>query len=507
MGLQVREILQYTSDAILSLDHDLNIVLFNPAAERLFGYSKEDILGQPLDMLLPEHLKAEHQKHIENFRNSSDTARKMSARNLVMGATKCGDEKFLNISIQKHPAGSDFEFTAICRDVTDEVTTTNALVENEARFSRAQAIAHIGSWEWDIPTGNLAWSDETYRIFEKAEQEFDPTYEKFLETIHPDDRERVSVAVADSVDNGAPYSSVHRIVCSNGREKIVHEIGQTLSDPSGKTNGMEGTVQDITASWKMNEELIKATRTASDAQQTKSQFVAMISHELRTPMNAILGFSSLIDHLAQADGDNKYNEYARNIMESGQHLLSLIDDVLQFSEFGENPPISEPEYIGTSLLIAEAQKMVQFEADKKNIKIRSYIERDLPELYLDPIQSRHILRNLLSNAVKFSDESSTVIVSIEKYGHEIVLAVKDYGIGMSEEEVRSIFDPFAQADMELTRSYQGMGLGLAIVRTLAESHGGRIEVESKLGTGSTFKVVFPVPDEATAAPAKITATG
>ena len=147
MNLHAEEILHNTSDSILSFDRDLNIISFNPAAERLFGYSIDEVMGQPLDILLPSSVRKIHGSFVDEFRQSSDIARQMANRMQVRGVTKDGQEKNLDISILKHPREEMARFTAVCRDVSERAAISRALEQSEARLSRAQAIAHLGNWE------------------------------------------------------------------------------------------------------------------------------------------------------------------------------------------------------------------------------------------------------------------------------------------------------------------------------------------------------------------------
>lgn len=498
MNSRVEEIVQFTSDAILSLDGDGKIILFNPAAERLFGYSEAEVIGRPLDLLLPAHVKQAHPGLIEDFRADPVEARQMAHRMPVVGVLKDGSEIHLDISIQKHPGESEYKFTAICRDVSTSVSISRDLAESEARLSRAQAIAHLGNWEWNIATGALAWSDEIYRIFGRQPQEFEPTYEHFLGTIHEDDRTRVSDAVNDAVDNGAPYSVIHRVVRPDGEERVVQEIGSVLRDQSGAAIRMDGTVQDITKMWHASENLARATRAARKAERTKSQFMNIMSHELRTPMSAILGLAGLIELQSGREGGDQYQKFASEISRNGQHLLGLIDNILQLTDLEANPVSYNPSHFDASALVAETVKSIQSDADKKSIQIDIDIPDGLPALYLDHIQCRQILLNLLSNAVKFSQNAGTVSIKVEVSVTEIRLVVADQGIGMSEQEIASIFTPFVQGNMELSRPYEGIGLGLAIVQSLTELHTGRVEVESQPGKGSIFTVHFPIIDPAPA---------
>ncbi|MBT6037025.1 MAG: PAS domain S-box protein, partial [Kordiimonadaceae bacterium] len=188
----LEEIIASSADAILALDKDHKIVLFNSSAQRLFGYQSSEIIGQPLEILLPEKTKDIHKDYINNFDKMTVRSRAMSARTTIYGLSKTNDVIPLEISIQKHPEESLMRYSAICHDISTRININEALQKSEKRLFRAQRIAQIGNWEWNILTGDLIWSDGIYKIFEKDKDTFEATYDNFLLCIHPGDRDVVA---------------------------------------------------------------------------------------------------------------------------------------------------------------------------------------------------------------------------------------------------------------------------------------------------------------------------
>jgi len=244
-------------------------------------------------------------------------------------------------------------------------------------------------------------------------------------------------------------------------------------------------------------ELEKAKDSAEAASRAKSQFLANISHELRTPLNAIIGFSSILMHqLFGALGDQKYLEYAKDINESGAHLLDIINDILDLSkaEAGKLSLNYEEVHVGKS--ITKAITILSERAEKGNVTIATNIPKMLPALIADRLRVLQILLNILSNAVKFTDEGGQVkvAVSTRELGGEIshiIITVSDTGIGMSPEDIEKAFQSFGQVDSGLNRKYEGTGLGLPLTKKLMELHYGSIEIESELGRGSSVILTFP----------------
>ena len=241
------------------------------------------------------------------------------------------------------------------------------------------------------------------------------------------------------------------------------------------------------------EELQKALKTAEFASQSKSDFLANMSHELRTPLNAILGFSSAMQHEAFGPIENPtYREYAARIYKSGEHLLSLIEDILDLSKIEANKQIIKSEWVDVDAVLSDVMKIVSGypSADKRRIVIKKH--KDLPRLLADVKLMRQILLNILSNAIKFTSDGGKITVDFERYKNgELAIVVADNGIGIPPDKIPSIVKPFVQVENVLTRSHKGSGLGLALVDKIMGLHGGKLKIDSLPGKGTTIYLTFP----------------
>jgi len=241
-----------------------------------------------------------------------------------------------------------------------------------------------------------------------------------------------------------------------------------------------------------SEDLMMALKNVAAADQAKSQFLATMSHELRTPLNAILGFSEIMkSEVFGSLGNPRYIEYTNDIYKSGQHLLSLINDVLDFTRADAGELQLHDEEIDIADVVEDTLHMVKRQAERQNISLRTEAAPDLPALYADHRRVRQIMLNLLSNAIKFTPEGGDVCVRTAMEDGTIRIQVADTGIGIAKSDIPLALERFGQIDSDLARKYEGTGLGLPLSKCLMEGHGGKLEIESEPGRGTTVTITFP----------------
>jgi CheY-like chemotaxis protein len=236
--------------------------------------------------------------------------------------------------------------------------------------------------------------------------------------------------------------------------------------------------------------LSDANRALTDASKAKSAFLASVSHELRTPLNSVIGFSELMTDPNFGDLSPRQREFLSDIRDSGEHLLSLINDILDLSKIEAGKLEVHRQDADVSEMVHDSVTMLRPQAEKKKIKVESRCDAN-GNAHVDPRLVRQVLVNLLSNAVKFTPEEGRIDVVARFEGNDLVLRVTDTGIGIAEDDQEKIFHEFFQADASYARRYQGTGLGLALVRRMMSLHGGSVTVTSRRGHGSSFQCVFP----------------
>ncbi len=241
------------------------------------------------------------------------------------------------------------------------------------------------------------------------------------------------------------------------------------------------------------DDLSRTKEEAELANRSKSEFLAMMSHELRTPLNAVIGFSDMIRMEASGpDGSKRYAEYATDIHDSAHHLLALINDILDLSKIERGSLQPDEEELDIAATIGAVEKLVKDRAERGQVSLSVDCPKDLPTLRGDSRQVKQMLANLMSNAVKFTDPGGVVTVRVcDTDAGGIAIEVHDTGIGIAEDDIPKALAPFVQVDRSLARKHEGTGLGLPLTNRLVELHGGRLDLESELGGGTTARLVFP----------------
>jgi two-component system, sensor histidine kinase and response regulator len=280
--------------------------------------------------------------------------------------------------------------------------------------------------------------------------------------------------------------------CSSDGGNWISATGRPLIDSCGSLVGGVVVFRDITAAKQSEEALQNAKRTAEAANRSKTEFLANMSHEIRTPLSSILGFTELLRRDIGSPDDR--TTYLDTITNSGHHLSALIDDILDVSKIEAGRMEFERVRCSPHQIISEVLSVLRVRAHQKSLSLECQWRGGVPETILsDPARARQLLMNLVGNAIKFTEQGGvTLNATLVQTSAEpqLVIEVCDTGIGIPPERIQSIFNPFEQADSSITRRFGGTGLGLAISRHIAEGLGRGISVESTLGVGTVFRVVF-----------------
>jgi PAS domain S-box-containing protein len=370
---------------------------------------------------------------------------------------------------------------------------------NEGRLGFAMDVIGEGVWEWDLQTGKIEASTRWAGSFGYRPDEAPTTYETWMSYVHPDDRDRVTRAAQAHIEGRAPrFESTYRIPLKGGDWVWVLDRGRiVLRDDNGKPLRMVGALKDITVQLAAEQALHEAKDAAESTSRAKTTFLATISHEIRTPLNAIIGAAGLID-TKNLTVDQQ--ELIGLVQRGGDTLLAIVDDVLDFTKIEAGRVDLDVRPFEIARLVRESIQLVEQAAFSKGLSIAATIDDNVPAWVRgDDLRLRQILLNLLSNAVKFTAAGEVnVRVSAESLTDTDVglcFAVRDTGIGMPQDRLDRLFQPFSQVDSSTTRRFGGTGLGLAISRKLAELMSGTLEVETTQGRGSVFSLHVRLPRE------------
>ncbi|WP_407282294.1 PAS domain-containing sensor histidine kinase [Methanolobus sp. WCC1] len=276
----------------------------------------------------------------------------------------------------------------------------------------------------------------------------------------------------------------------DGHSEIVDIIRGPIYNPDGSLMGLLFVGRDVTRRKEIEMSLFKDKLLAEELSEVKGKFLANMSHELRTPLSSIIGFSEVLEEKNYGELNDEQHKFVMNIRNSGNHLLELINNILDNAKIESGQMPFEPISFDLRDLIDEISMLVEPMAKAKPIDLVSTVEFDHFEVYADKLKMKQIMYNLISNAIKFTPVNGKIFINSRMNDGEVLISVTDTGIGIPANQQRNIFEPFKQAG---TRDYyKGTGLGLSIVKQFVEMHGGKIRVESEVGNGSTFTVTLPV---------------
>lgn len=375
-------------------------------------------------------------------------------------------------------------------DVTERHQAAVSLHEVSERLALATQAGGVGVWDWDVVNNALTWDDQMFALYGLHRDQFVGAAEAWSSAILPEDTAQAQACMHNALANKQHYDTEFRVRWPDGSIHNIRALASVKFDSAGKPLRMTGTNWDITELKQSQQALQRAKEVAESLAQSKSEFLANMSHEIRTPMNAVIGLSELA--LDSTDPAEKQS-HLQQINDSSRSLMGILNDILDLSKIEAHQLSVEKIQFNLTELLDSIQRIFTLSAAGCDIEFNVVRDADIHQLLLgDPLRLRQILTNLLGNAFKFTQKGRVTlnVSKIENTTDSTTLrfSVKDNGIGMSDGQVSTLFQPFSQADSSISRRFGGTGLGLTISRNLAQLMGGDIKVESQAGAGSTFSV-------------------
>ncbi|MBX9894089.1 MAG: PAS domain S-box protein [Nitrosomonas sp.] len=496
ISLKFAALLEYASDGVHILDEDGNIVEFSHSFAKMLGYSNEETARLNVmdwDAMIPKD------KLIDAVREVSRTPRVFE----TLHRRKDGVIIDVEINAQRIEISGKQLIYASSREITKRKLREKEMQYQSLRLSNIIEGTNVGTWEWNVQTGEVIFNQRWAEIIGYTLDELAPmSIKTWLKYGHSEDLKQSEVLLKEHFARKIPfYECEARMRHKGGHWVWVLDRGKVTSwTEDGKPLMMFGTHQDITEQKEREAMLIEARRQAEAASIAKTRFLAMMSHEIRTPMNAVIGMAYLLGKTAL---DSQQSMFLRNIEGSSKILLGVISDILDYSKIEANKIELDNIPVDLDNILENLSAIGSTAVKDKAIDVMFYIAPDVPRYFSgDPLRLSQILVNLINNAIKFTDQGEVIIrIAIEKTDRadtvKLIFSVSDTGIGIKPEQMEILFEAFSQADSSITRRFGGSGLGLAISRRLARQMGGDIVVESEYGKGSCFRCIVKLQLPAT----------
>ncbi len=495
---RLQNLLEYNPDALIIVNQHGRITLVNQQAERLFDYRREDLIGQPIEMLMPQSHHAQHVEHLKAYFQDPEK-RQMRAGREVVGVLRDGEKIAIEVSLNPMQNEDGISVIASVRDVRPRKAAEDKLRETEMMLREMSDNLPGVVFEYlSFGSGGGHFNFISRHVLDMFGVDAEAVMNDATlidAAICDEDRPRVRAEVAQAQAADRAWEVEFRVRAADGGA-VRWLRGAAVPVRQIDTDGVtlfgsmiwSGYWIDITEAKKMEAALEEAKEAAVAASQAKSDFLANMSHEIRTPMNAVLGMSHL---LLQTPLDARQTQQVRKIQQSGQHLLGIINDILDFSKVEAGKLNIEHIEMDLEKVLDNVANLISEKAAAKGLELLFDVALDVPTALIgDPLRLGQVLVNYANNAVKFT-ESGEIVVGVRQVHEDdsgvlLRFEVRDTGIGLTQEQMARLFRSFEQADSSTTRRYGGTGLGLAISKRLAEMMGGEVGVESRLGEGSTF---------------------
>ncbi|MEB3288845.1 MAG: PAS domain S-box protein [Leptolyngbya sp.] len=500
-----QRLLDDIGDKFVIFSHTDSIITYiSNGVSHIFGVSHDEVIGQSWITAVnwhPDSLKMAETEIAKMMTSHDDIQMELCF------TRPDGIEKI--VSVVQHgvwdEAGNLVAIDGLAEDITERKKALVALETSEAKYRSFIETANDIIYSIN-PEGYFTYlSPNLEDILGFAPEELYGL--PFVEVLHPDDvdhcREFFGAVLSGERKRGLEYRIIHKDGSwrwhTSSAFPQVNERGEVIAFMGFGYDTTERKIADLKQQ-ELNQALIKANR-------LKDEFLAMMSHELRTPLNSILGMAESLKENIFGDINTRQEKAIQTIERSGDHLLSLINDILDMAKIEAGKVTLDRQPVIILSLCESSLVLVDAQARKKNIQLNLALPPHLPKLYVDESRIRQVLLNLLNNAVKFTPDHGQVtlgviypVASEDQSQPQLRLTVQDTGIGISAEDMERLFQPFVQIDSTLSRQHEGTGLGLVLVKKIVDLHGGTVSLTSEVGVGSCFMVDLPIasPDQDTA---------
>ncbi|PHI19721.1 hypothetical protein CEQ90_11785 [Lewinellaceae bacterium SD302] len=489
------------------------IVKANIFAKRIFGYEDDNLIGQSIEILVPRNA---HKRHVE-YRDDyfqKPVPRPMGVGRELFGVKKNGEHFPVEISLSY--AVQDNERLAIAfvsdtsvrksmlaslrknerelQEYSDRLEQkvmerTRELTSSEARLREAQRMASLGYWEYDLTNEELSTSEVLLDIFDLSSHT-GLTPQSFLELLHPEDLPKANTVVRKAIMSINRHEYSYRILTKNSGTKYIQGYVEREIDRREGAIKLFGITQDVTTYKLAESQLALSLNKERELGELKSRFVAMASHEFRTPLTSILSSTDLIEIHAERMQTNRFERHLKRIKSSVNNLVTILNDFLSLEKLESGAIVYTPRQISVSDFFAQTLDDISLASDERQRITHQHEGSET--VRLDTQLTRNIINNLVSNAIKYAPGNTPILIRSKRSEQTLSIEITDHGIGIPLADQANLFNRFFRASN--AESIKGTGLGLNIVKRYVEIMSGSISFTSEEGKGTTFRIELPQLD-------------
>lgn len=460
-------------------NHNPALLIGQKFSETVFWQSSEHT-AKTLEKVIEESSRGKKVKVLLDFRLSSD------------------EKLFIEFNLHPH-ANNRNEIFFSAYDVTERENQIEFYRQQSEHLLYAAESAEIGLWSWDLNDNTVYCTPRCNELLEVSEDDL-MTYDSFVRILHPEDRQQVEEILMQSQNNGTEYDEQFRVIYSDATIDWISARGKTFLDQAGNPLKMMGVLSKITERKLAEEDLSrvydrekKARDEAEEANRSKDFFLAFVSHELRSPLNAILGWSKIL--LSKKVDDETHKNALETIERSARSQAKLINDLVDSARIASGRLRLELHQLNLCEILKTVYHSQKPAADSKNISLQfSPSDKEIP-VFGDTNRLQQVFNNLISNSLKFTPEGGIVLIDARTLSGVATVTIKDNGQGISSDALPNIFRQFSQGDENIAQDKGGLGLGLSIVKILVEKHNGTVRAESEgIDQGASFVVTLPLTE-------------
>jgi len=488
----VQVIIDAAPSGMMLVNQEGSIVMVNQLLAQQFGYLKKELVGQPIEVLIPERFRSNHPAHRMGFFVAPEP-RPMGRGRDLYGQRKDGTEFPVEIGLNPLTIHDTIYVFASLLDITEKKREEQHIAALSHRLLLATKSAHMGIWEWDVTQNILMWDSQMYALYGLPPESKSEPYSLWVNALHPDDREAAEGALQLALQGKQKFNTEFRVIWPDGSFHYIRGAGLVDRDTQGANLRMIGVNWDITAEKTAEDILRTYTGELERSNQELDDFAYITSHDLKEPLRGIYNYSTILleDHAQDLNDDGRVR--CETLCRLSRRMEELLDALLYFSRTGRTDLALQV----TDLDVVLGGILETLDLSLKEHRVFLKVSQTFPKVYCDAVRIGEIFRNLITNAMKYNDKEEKWIEVGYHYGLKkdlsdsesltdpVVFYVKDNGIGIKEKYYQGIFRIFKRLHGR-DKFGGGTGMGLTITKKLVERHGGQLWVESTFGEGTTF---------------------